>query len=83
MALKKIYIEGVPGLTFITHSDLHGGSEVMLVLREGKPLAETSGVPTGRFFRHNGSATRIDWDAQIPIQIMDGVPEIIYVEYKN
>lgn len=88
MALKKLYIDGTPGLTHIEHPDLFG-AEIMLVMREGKPLVETTDVPAGRRFRHEG--TRIKVDDSIPITevaVSIGTseflkPEDFYVEYKN
>lgn len=92
MALKKAYIEGTPGLTYIEDVRLGAGIEVMLVLREGKPLVETTGTPTGRQFNHTGSEYRIYVDATMPVIGIAETdpggtsdilrPEIFYVEYK-
>jgi hypothetical protein len=94
MALKKLYIEGVEGLNYVQHTDLHTGAEVLLVLREGKLLVETSETPTGKRFKHAGGETKIVFDADLPIVAISmgadpgGMtdlvrPEIIYVEYKS
>lgn len=92
MALKKAYIEGTPGLTHIEDVRLGAGIEVMLVLREGKPLVETTGTPTGRQFKHAGGEYRIYVDETMPvISVVETdpsgttdilKPEIFYVEYK-
>jgi hypothetical protein len=94
MALKKLYIRGVAGLTYVEDAELHEGAEIFQVMRDGKPRYPTTGTPTGREFRHAGSETRIYFDADQPIQLTEpdtdpgGVsdlllPEIIYVKFKN
>lgn len=88
MALKKKYIPGVAGLTYIEDAEFFG-AEMMLVMRAGKPLVETTDTPTGRRFRHTG--TRIELPAAMPIEghVEDtGAGELIvtedfYAEYKT
>lgn len=93
MALKKLYIDGVVGLTYVEHTDLNSAAEIILVLREGKPLKETASTPAGREFKHAGSESRIYVDESIPIgEINDPDPggttdlprpEVFYIEYKS
>jgi hypothetical protein len=97
MALKKLYIDAVEGLTYITHPELHAGAEIFQVMREGKMRVPTTGTPTGKEFKHSGGETKIEFDADQPfvMQSLPGVPdpsgtidlvptpEVIYVKYKS
>lgn len=92
MALEKIYIEGIPGQTFVQDARL-AYVEVMLVTREGKMLVESSSTPTGKQFYHGAPAGKIEFDATMPIQVREAennemtrfayTAELIYVEYKS
>lgn len=64
MALKRKFITGVEGMTSISDSEFFG-SAIYGLFREGKPLFETNGTPTGKQFRLIG--TVIDFDVNIPI----------------
>lgn len=91
MALRKLYITGVPGQTFVYHPQL-AGCEVMLALREGKLLVETTGTPTGKQFKHNSSEGKLELDATIPVMkstdydpsgmVDSESPETFYAEFK-
>lgn len=67
MSLKTLYITGVPGLVYIQHPEL-SYCEVMAVMREGKPLAETTNdFPTGREFKHVQSEGKIKLPLLLPV----------------
>ena len=67
MPLETLYITGVPGATEVSDPKL-AYSEVMHLKREGKMLVETTDTPTGKRFRHNAAASKINVDVDIPIQ---------------
>lgn len=97
MALKKLYIDTVPGLTYVQHPELHAGVEIFQVMREGKMRVPVTGTPTGKEFLHSGGETKISFDAADPfiMQSLPGVPdpngttdivdvpEVVYVKYKS
>ena len=93
MALKKLYIDGVVGLTYVENPLLTESVEIILVMREGKAMVETTGIPTGKEFKHVGSETRIYVAEDQPISLAvsedpSGTsdlprPEVFYVEYKS
>lgn len=87
MPLETLYITGVPGATEVSDPKL-AYSEVMHLKREGKMLVETTDTPTGKRFRHNDAAAKVELDSSIPIFGGDGsndieVPEefIIMIKY--
>jgi hypothetical protein len=91
MALERYYITGVPGQTEVYHPAI-AYSQVMLVLREGKGLVETSVTPAGRQFKADTVAAKIILDSTLPILTgapgpFDpsdlGTPEEFYIELKS
>lgn len=87
MAIGKLYITGVAGQTFVQHPSL-AYVEIMLCLREGKMLVETTGTPVGKQFKHVLNEGKAELDADIPIYggnpANDMVlPEEFYFEYKS
>ncbi len=87
--LKRLYIDGVAGLTYIEHPDLVNVQELFQVYREGKPLVPVNTTPTGRQCRYEPSEGRIYLPADMPIQMHVVVypshdslePETFYVKY--
>lgn len=64
MALKRVDITGVEGMTSVSHPEFFG-ADIYGFFREGKPLFETSSSPTGKMFKHVG--TELQLDPTIPI----------------
>jgi hypothetical protein len=46
MALKKLYIDTVEELTYITHPELHAKAEIFQVMRKSKMQMPTTGTPS-------------------------------------
>lgn len=68
--LKRLYIDGVSGLTYIEHPDLVQVQEIFQVYREGKPLVPVTTTPTGRQCRYEASEGRIYLPADMPVTSM-------------
>lgn len=64
MALKRVNITGVEGMTSISHPEFFG-ADIYGCFREGKPLFETSSSAVGKYFKHEG--TDLQLDPTIPI----------------
>lgn len=79
MAVEKLYLTGIPGSTFISDGRL-AYVEILLVMREGKMLVETGGVPTGKQFRHVEHDGEVLVDNDIPV---GPGGEEFYFEYKT
>ena len=77
MALKKIYITSVPGLGYVQAPEL-AYVEVMLVMREGKMLVETTASPVGKEFYHRVNEGKIEPWTGLPFN-----GEEVYVLYKD
>jgi hypothetical protein len=71
MGLTTIYVTGVPGRTRVRHPAL-AFAEVMLVMREGRGLAEASGNPVGNEFKHNPSLQEIQLPDDLPVNMIAG-----------
>lgn len=90
MSKQTLYITGVPGSTVVFDPRLAYG-EVMLVMREGKMLVETSGIPGAKEFQHDtaGAFLRLNADTPIgtrpggPLDPVDNLPEEFIIEVKN
>lgn len=66
MAIKTIYIEGVPGLDYVQDDRLKN-VDVMLVMREGKMWVKVASGATGRQFEHNAVAGKVQYPAEFPM----------------
>lgn len=90
MTLKKMYLTGVPGQTYLQHP-LLAYSEIMLLLREGQIVVETDSTPLDNTFKVTTSTGRIDLAADLPILCITEStdtydiirPEIFTIEYKQ
>lgn len=73
MPKETLYITGDEGFTYVRHPKL-AYCEVMLVLRDGKMLVETTGTPSGKQFKHDSPASAIRLDTTLPIQMGGYIP---------
>lgn len=73
MALKTLYVTGVPGQTYIQHPALVF-VEMVLCLREGKMLVPTDSTPTGKYCRHLDNEGKVELDADTPVLTMTPEP---------
>lgn len=87
MALNKLYIDAVEGLTYV-EDPLLFGAEIFQVKRHGKPLyPNTTGTPGAREFYHDGTKVWVNED--MPFENSPGridayvLPEVVYVKFKN
>lgn len=80
--LYKLYLNLAEGAYEVSHADLGGATEIMLVMREDGAYKEVSGTPAGRGFKFTDLTTegKITFDSTLP-----GNPpyEIVYVEFKK
>jgi hypothetical protein len=74
----SIYLSTTAGNTTVSDAALTG-KEVLLVAREGSVYNETTGTPTGRYFKFTSGTGTITFDSSIPFN----TGEVVYVEYKT
>jgi hypothetical protein len=80
--LYKLYLNGAEGAYEVSHADLAGATEIMLVLREDGGYKETTGTPAGRQFKYTDLTTsgKLTFDSTLPF---NPPLEVVYVEYKK
>lgn len=79
--LYKLYLDTTPDAYEVSHADLGGATEIMLVEREDAFYKEVSGTPSGRQvkFTDNTTSGTLRFDTSLPFN----PGEIVYVEYKK
>ena len=74
----SIYLSTTPEASTVSDAALIG-KEILMVAREGSVYNETTGTPTGRYFKFTSGTGLITFDSGIPFN----TGEIVYVEYKT
>lgn len=79
--LYKLYLSTTEGAYEVSHNDLGGATEIMLVIREDGQYIETTGTPSGRQFKYTDNTTsgKLTFDSSLVFN----AGEIVYVEYKK
>lgn len=77
--LYKLYINATEGAFAVSHADLGGATEIMLVLREDGGYTEVSGTPVGRQFKYTDLTTSgtITFDSTL----IFNPGEVVYVQF--
>jgi hypothetical protein len=75
----KLYLETTEGAFEVSHADLGGATQIMLVLREDGGYKEVGGVPSGRQFQFTDLTTsgKLTFDNTLPFN----AGEIVYVRF--
>jgi len=89
MNVHKLYVDGVPGQTWVTHP-LLSFVEILLAQRECKWMNEKFVAPAGNEFQYVSAQGKIELDTKLPILlVVDNTgafdilrPERFYFEYK-
>lgn len=79
--LFKLYLTITPGAWEVSHNDLGGATEIMLVIREDGGYKEVGGAPVGRQFMFTDHTTfgTLTFDSTLPFN----AGEVPYVQYKK
>lgn len=79
--LFKLYLDTTPGAYEVSHADLGGATEIMLVEREDAFYKEVTGTPVGRRvkFTDNTTSGTLTFDSTLPFN----PGEIVYVGFKK
>lgn len=77
--LYKLYLTTTETAFEVSHADLGGATEIMLVLREDGGYTEVTGTPTGRQFKYidNTTSGTLRFDSSLPFN----PGEIVYVQF--
>lgn len=77
----KLYLSTTEGAFEVSHADLGGADQILLVGREDAFYTETTGTPSGRQFKYTDltSSGKLTFDSTIPFN----AGEIVYVQFEK